>query len=317
MATGDEGVSGIFSGLGEANAGVNSHYGYADYSPSDIRAMNDVRSEPQATSASPKSDGKKVGNFQGGGEPIPRQQVVTPAGAILQVFDSCVQGVCNCEHYIEGVLSQLKPCRFASIIVNGMNNWARGFYDVLWGVTDGFEIVQGDVPSYDCKNYSSILSEGPRQQMDGIIRKELSEGMISEVEKLPHCIHALGAVPKPGGKIRPITDCSRPFGKSVNNFCGNLYEEFSYKNVENVIAMLEPNEYMSVVDIKSAYRAVPISPNHRKFMGFRWQLDGKEMFFVENRMSFGLRLGPLYFDKISRFIHDTLTILHGVRVVNY
>ena len=192
-----------------------------------------------------------------------------------------------------------------------MNNWARDYY-VLRGVTEGFNIVEGDVPAYECRNYNSILLDGPKGQMDDIIKRELAEGMISKVNFVPHCIHSLGAVPKPGGKIRPITDCSRPFSNSVNNYCGSLYGEFSYKSVEHVIAMLEPAELMSVVDIKAAYRAVPISPDHRKFMGFRWILDGKEKTYVDNRMCFGLRLGPLYFDKISRFIHDTLSIMNLV-----
>ena len=33
------------------------------------------------------------------------------------------------------------------------------------------------------------------------------------------CIHALGAVSKPDGSIRPITDCSRPVNNSVNYKC--------------------------------------------------------------------------------------------------
>ena len=144
--------------------------------------------------------------------------------------------------------------------------------------------------------------------MNVIVKRELAEGMVSEVSFIPHCIHALGAVPKPGGKIRPLTDCSRPVRESINNFCGELYGEFSYRSVDDIIQMLEPGEFMSVIDIKAAYRAVPIFPLHRKYLGFRWELDGKESTFVDNRMAFGLRLGPLYFDKISRFIHDTLSI---------
>ena len=266
---------------------------------------------------SPLVGNEQVGYCQGEVGEVPVRQVISPKGLVIRVFGSCIDGTCKCEYSLDGVLSQLKPCRFAAIISNGMNNWARDYYDVLWGVTEGFDIVDGDVPTYECSNYSSILIDGPKEQMDDIVKKELAEGMISEVDYIPHCIHALGAVPKPGGKIRPITDCSRPFSKSVNNYCGSLYDEFSYKSVEDVIAMLETDEFMSVVDIKSAYRAVPISPHHRKFMGFRWVLDGRERTFVDNRMSFGLRLGPLYFDKVSRFIHDTLSIIYGIRVVNY
>ena len=74
---------------------------------------------------------------------------------------------------------------------------------------------------------------------------------------------------------------------------------------------------MSVIDIKSAYRAVPIREEHRRFQGFSWILNGKKSYYRDNRLCFGLRLGPSYFNTISCFIHDYLTNTKGFRVVNY
>ena len=138
--------------------------------------------------------------------------VTTPNGTVIEVFDDCIAGLCNCVHYIDNVRSQLRPCRFASLLCDELNVWATTHKPLLFSVADGFPIVQGEVPSYDCINYKSILEPEVKCQMDAIVRNELEEGVISEVEFLPHCIHSLGAVPKPGGKIRPITDCSRPDG---------------------------------------------------------------------------------------------------------
>ena len=74
---------------------------------------------------------------------------------------------------------------------------------------------------------------------------------------------------------------------------------------------------MSVIDIKSAYRAVPIRGDHRRYLGFRWELEGKDKVFVDNRLSFGLCLGPCYFDEISMFVHDTLLCKYDTKVINY
>ena len=63
---------------------------------------------------------------------------------------------------------------------------------------------------YDCNNYLSVLINENKSKMDKIIIKELSEGYMSVVDKKTKCIHILGAVPKPDGEIRPITDCSMP-----------------------------------------------------------------------------------------------------------
>ena len=187
------------------------------------------------------------------------------------------------------MLCQLKPCRFAAILSHG-EDWASEYWELLWCITDGFPIVEGDVPSYHCMNYNSILEDGCKQKMDKIITRELKEGIISEAVSWPNCIHALGAVPKQDGGIRPITDCSRPSGESVNNYCGSLFKEFNYKSVDDVVKLLTWGNFMSVIDIKSAYRAVPIREEHRKYMGFQWELDGVLKTFVDNRMCFGLRL---------------------------
>ena len=38
---------------------------------------------------------------------------------------------------------------------------------------------------------------------------------------------------------------------------------------------------MAVVDIKSAYRAVPIFPDHRRYLGLKWEINGKTVFIED------------------------------------
>ena len=35
---------------------------------------------------------------------------------------------------------------------------------------------------------------------------------------------------------------------------------------------------MAVVDIKSAYRAVPIFPDHRRYLRLKWKINGETVF---------------------------------------
>ena len=241
----------------------------------------------------------------------------SPLGSVVNVFESCVKGCCTCVYSLGGIPSQLKPCRFAAIVFNKGPSWAETYGDLVWSITDGFPIVDREVDSYVCENYTSITCPEGSSKMDRIVERELAEGMISIVENRPHCVHALGAVPKSSGGIRQITDCSRPLGISVNNHCESLLEDFCFKSVEDVVPMLEQGYYMSVVDIQAAYRAVPIRVDHRKYQGFSWDYKGKPRWFVENRLCFGLRLGPSYFNHISNFICDILSHTHGLKVVNY
>ena len=61
---------------------------------------------------------------------------------------------------------------------------------------------------YEFENYKSVYESENKAKLDSIIGKELAEGYLKFVSNKPTCIHSMGAVPKPDGGIRPITDCS-------------------------------------------------------------------------------------------------------------
>lgn len=137
--------------------------------------------------------------------------------------------------------------------------------------------------------------------MDAIVKGEISNGMLEVVSEKPMSIHSLGAVDKPDGGIRPITDCSLPVGKCINDNMEGLTRNFSFKSVDDVVNKMNHNDYITVVDIKSAYRAVSIDPEHSKLQGIRWEVDGEEKFLVDKRLCFGLRCAPFYFFLISAY----------------
>ena len=108
-----------------------------------------------------------------------------------------------------------------------------------------------------------------------------------------------------------------PRSISVNNFCENIIEDFQYKSVHNVMAMLQEADYMAVVDIKSAYRDVPIFPDHRRYIGLKWEVNGEMVYIEDSRLCFGLCLGPSYFDKISGFVYNILADMYNIQAVSY
>ena len=156
----------------------------------------------------------------------------------------------------------------------------------IWnGLCDGFKIVDDGFDSvYECENYLSITEPRFGGEMSNLLSKELSVGKVLVSNVKPSCIHAMGAVPKSDGRLRPITDCSLPEKTSVNNFMSTTCEDFVYKSVNDVTRDLTKGDFMSVVDIASAYRSVPIFPEHSKFQGFKWDFnDGMgEIWLREN-----------------------------------
>lgn len=213
-------------------------------------------------------------------------------------------------------ITQLKPCRFAALTFN-TENPSPEEEEVFEYTLHGVDIANGPVGSYDCKNYSSVLSEENRPKMDKIINGEISNGILTVVPNKPQCIHALGAVPKPEGNIRPITSCTCPEGKSLNSKMVDMDLSFRYKSVYNVVELLKKDDYMSIIDLKSAYRCVSVNPQHTTLQGLCWCIEGEDKFLVENCLCFGAKCGPFYFNALSNFVYRKLLSLYSMKVVNY
>ena len=121
-------------------------------------------------------------------------------------------------HLIGGLLSQMRLSAWEYELSYENDVYLRAY--LHFGIKEGFYIVnpEDEIPSYFCDNYSSSLCGEANDYVKSIIREELSEGKYLVVSDKPHCIHALGAIPKNGGGYRIITDCKRPIGSSINNF---------------------------------------------------------------------------------------------------
>ena len=96
-------------------------------------------------------------------------------------------------------------------------------------------------------------------------------------------------------------------------------ENFVYNSVNDVASALNVGDHMTVVDIASAYRTVPILPEHSDYQGFRWDFDdGKgEVYLRENRLCFGLKCAPYIFNLLSSLVVDMAKSAGLSRIVNY
>ena len=213
-----------------------------------------------------------------------------------------------------GVTAQFKPASWRNLLSGGPNNvYGKGVWDgdslfILDGVLHGFKVVDpgADISPYYTPNYASAIDKSG-EQMNIIIQDELLSGKLSIVKEKPQCVHALGAVPKPNGSIRPITDASRPKFMSINNYMNQTFNHFKYNSMDDVCAFLKPNCYLSVSDISAAYRSVLTRAHDRKFQGLKWGADEKDEFMVDNFLSFGARASAFIFnrltDSVSRYIN--------------
>ena len=57
------------------------------------------------------------------------------------------------------------------------------------------------------------------------------------VKDKPKCIHNLFCIPKAGGGLLGIVDCSKPLGHSVHNYVDEISRKFSYRGIYDLICV--------------------------------------------------------------------------------
>ena len=191
----------------------------------------------------------------------------------------------------EAELSHHPDTQFSSYVVNGIKNGFRVGFD-----------RQRLLKNYK-GNMASAL-EHP-QVVNDYLQQELllSRMVIIPQGQVPyiHCqISPFGVIPKKSkpGKWRLIVDLSSPTNASVNDGIDKDMCSISYISIDQVsdcILNLGRGTLMAKVDIKSAYRIVPVHPEDRYLLGVQWN----DQVVVDKVLPFGLRSAPLIFTAIA------------------
>ena len=127
----------------------------------------------------------------------------------------------------------------------------------------------------------------------------------------------MGVVPKgrTPGKWRIITDLSHPDGGSVNDGIQPQLCSLKYTSVEVVAAAaqrLGKGTLLAKLDIKSAYRLVPVHPQDRCLLGVEW----KGAIYVDGVLPFGLRSAPKIFTAVADALQWVM-LNNGITMVDH
>ena len=109
-------------------------------------------------------------------------------------------------------------------------------------------------------------------------------------------INRFGVIPKKHqpGKWRLITDLSFPEGASVNDAIDPALCSLKYVTVDQVAqqaVLIGKGSLIVKIDIKAAYRLIPVAPHQRHYLGMAW----KNQIYVDSMLPFGLRSAPKNF----------------------
>ena len=113
-----------------------------------------------------------------------------------------------------------------------------------------------------------------------------------------------------------ILHLSAPEGLSINDFISK--DEFSmhYSTLDDAVALLsrfKKGSMMAKVDLKSAFRMVPIQAVDWELLGMYW----RGQYYVDTCLPFGLRSAPSLFDNYASALHWILENNYGATLLHY
>ena len=178
---------------------------------------------------------------------------------------------------------------------------------IVTGLQEGFRIGY-DYRTHKCKKSEDNMKSAKEhlQVVDDCITKECAAGRILgpfDPQMFPEVqVSRYGVIPKSEpGSWRLILDLSYSKGRSVNDGISSEICSLSYMTVDDAaraIITMGQGALLAKVDIKSAYRIIPVHPDDHPLLGMMW----KGALYVDSALPFGLRSAP----KISTSLADTL-----------
>lgn len=190
---------------------------------------------------------------------------------------------------------------------------------VLTGLRAGFDI-----------GYNGLLNpirrrnnRSARENAKGVseaVRKEVERGHTAGPFHSPpfpvNHISPLSAVPKPDGSTRLVFDLSQPNGLSVNDFISKDEFPTSYTHFDmatELVHLTGRGCFLTKVDIKHAYRLLPVRPEDRPLLVYYWQ--GK--YYVDLVLPFGGRSSASIFTSFSDLVCWILRNKRKLTVIHY
>ena len=113
------------------------------------------------------------------------------------------------------------------------------------------------------------------------LNEELQEGrIVGPVDPKAVGVHTspFGVIPKCNkpGKWRLIVKLSSPSALSINDGIDHIQSSLHYSGLNEALAMINrlgKGSLLAKLDIKNAYRLIPVHPDDRPLLGMKWDGD--------------------------------------------
>lgn len=207
----------------------------------------------------------------------------------------------------------LRHSQFESELANHPNKAfaSRLLKGIRQGVSIGYE---GPRSPTNTRNLSSAYQHP--DVIEAELQKEVNSGRIRGpfVERVLPALRCsgLGVVPKKGNKWRMILHLSAPYKYSINDYISKEDYSLQYTSIDDAVRILSslgPSALMAKVDLKSAFRMIPVRPEDWELLGMYW----KGRFYFDTCLPFGLRSAPYLFNQYADALAWILHNNYGIR----
>lgn len=172
---------------------------------------------------------------------------------------------------------------------------------LIRGFVEGFKInYTGPRVATKCSNLKSAR-ENELQIVEKVF-KEIHAGRVAgpfRSRPFPNLrLSPIGLVPKKDGSFRLIHHLSFPANSSVNSFIDKSFCSVNYSSLDdavNLLSLLGTGALMGKIDLKSAFRLLPIHPSDFELLGFRLN----DMFFFDKCLPMGCSVSCSLFEEFS------------------
>ena len=178
---------------------------------------------------------------------------------------------------------------------------------VLEGISKGFRIGFGKPASSLNSARSNLYSalEHP-EVVTEYLRTKMSLGRVAgpfPPRAVPHVhVSRFGVIPKgQTGKWRLIVDLSHPKGHSVNDGILPHLCSLQYVTIDEAVkGIIQRGQgtLLAKIDVKSAFRLLPVHPADRHLLGMEWQGG----IYIDTCLPFGLRSAPKLFNVLAEML---------------
>ena len=200
------------------------------------------------------------------------------------------------------------------LLTSMVNRWKQLGLSTM-AVTDileGHQIVfrDGIAPPFTGQVSTQLQSNVETQALTKELEDLLAKGVVEIVP--PHLADEgyyspYFLVQKKCGSLRPILNL-----RAFNKFVAKDKNKFKMLKIPTLLAMVQPGDWLSSIDLKDAFQHIPVAGCHRKYFRFRY----KGVCYQYTRLPFGYCLSPR---TLSPCLKAALVVLlrKGIRLAWY